>query len=109
MLSRSEARSAEIQLPNEVIGQTDSITVVDGLTAHGGIIYARKTDKVLKLGLDGQFDDKPIEIRLYLVANSAVRNWPASIDRNVKFNNGFHQTLQYHSNNLRQGNHNVEV
>ena len=109
MLSRSEARSAEIQLPNEVIGQTDSITVVEGLTAHGGTIYARKTDKVLKLGLDGQFDDKPIEIRINLVASSAIRIWPASTDRNVKFNSGFHPSLQYNSNNVRQGNHNVEV
>jgi len=102
-ISKSNVSSVDINLPDMIIGfsKAHAIEVTDGKAKYGGKIWARKSDKVLKLGIDGQ-NEQTIEFKLTFIATGMINEWTASNDQNVKFGSSFMTTLAYHNRNIKQ-------
>ena len=102
-ISKSDVNIVNINLPEETIGfsKAHAIEVTDGKSKYGGKIWGRKSDKILKLGMEYQNEQK-IEVTLTFIATGEIKEWPASEDKNVKFGNNFMGTLVYHNRNVKQ-------
>ena len=115
-ITKSSVTSVDINLPGQTIGfsKAHAIEVTAGKAKYGGKIWARKSEKNLKLGIDGQ-NEGTIEFKLTFIATGfiwmficfisilgMINEWPASNDQNVKFGSSFMTTLAYHNRNIKQ-------
>lgn len=98
--------SVNIPLPDNIIGFSKSAAfdIVSGQSQHGGKLWARKTDKVMTLGMDGQLHDE-LDVKLSCISTSQINDWPASTDTNVKFGAGFMRTLSHENRNKKEDQH----
>ena len=102
-ISTSSVSSFNFNVPEQIIGfsKDKPIEVTAGKAKYGGIIWGRKSDKVLRLDIEGQHEET-IEVTLTFIATGQIDEWPASCDKDVKFGYDFLRTLRYHNRNVKQ-------
>ena len=92
-----------ISLPSNIIGISKSAAfeVVNGRAQHGGKLWARKTDKILTLGMDGQLHED-LEVKLSFIAVSQINDWQLKTDEKVAYGAGFMRTLTHENRNKKE-------